>query len=131
MAPPPQDPDSELPLIPADSENNTPDAPAIRSAPLQDSRDKSDFGCLLLLAALFVGVFALPAIFLLGGAPLVIPLILVLLISVFTPLINPAERMPSKPKWIGRIIVFLALAALLGACGWWYFSSHPELTVRE
>lgn len=131
MPPLPQDPESELPPLPADSENNTPEAPATRAAPLKDSREKSDFGCLLLLAAAFAGVFALPAVFLLGGAPLVIPLILLLLISVFTPLINPAERMPSKPKWIGRIVVFLGLAALLGAGGWWYFSSHPEVIVRE
>ncbi|MES2705665.1 MAG: hypothetical protein V4726_03585 [Verrucomicrobiota bacterium] len=124
MPPSPQDP------FPADSENNTPDAPATRPAPLRDPQDKSDVGCLLMLLALFIGIFFLPAIFLLGGAPLVIPCVLMLLFAVVTPVLNPAERMAPRPKWIGRLVIFLTLSGFIIA-GWWYVYSHAAPVLRE
>lgn len=122
---PPQDP------TPADSENNTPDAPATRPAPLRDPQDKSDIGCLLMLLALFIGIFFLPAMFLLGGGPLVIPCLLLLIFAILTPVINPAERMARRPRWIGRVVIFLTLAGLVGAGCWWYFHTHGDIIIRE
>ena len=116
--------------LPADSENNTPDAPATRPAPLQDSRDKPDVGCILMLMAMFLGVFLTPAIFLLGGAPLVIPLLAVLIFAVLTPVLNPAERLPGKSKWIGRLLIFALLTALV-AGAWWYLMRHVPEPLRE
>lgn len=126
----PPSPPSPEDLPAADSENNTPDAPATRPAPLQ-REDKSDFGCLLFLLAGFIGIFFLPAIFLLGGAPFIIPLVFLLLFAVLTPVINPAERMPGRAKWIGRGIIFLGLALLLGAGAWWWFAHTGEAVLRE
>ena len=121
-------PDPEDPLS-ADAENNTPDAPPARPVPLQN-RERMDFGCLALLMAGFVGIFFLPAIFLLGGAPAIIPLITLLLVAVVTPLINPAERMSPKAKWIGRLATFLGLTALL-AGGWVAFFMREVPILRE
>jgi hypothetical protein len=127
--PPSESPDH---LPPADSENNTPEAPATRPAPLRATEDKSDFGCLLFLLAGFIGIFFLPAIFLLGGAPLIIPLVFLLLIAVMTPLINPTERMPGRrAKWTGRIIIFAGAATLLGVGAWWWFMHTGEAMLRE
>ena len=66
-------PDPKDPLS-ADAENNTPEAPPSRPGLLQD-RERMDVGCLFLMVVSFVGIFALPAIFLLGGAPAILPLL--------------------------------------------------------
>jgi|GEM_PF-4879764 len=76
-----------------------------------------DVGCLLLMVGGFFVLFALPAFFLLGGAPVIIPLILLLLVALVTPFINPAERQSDKARWIGRGITFFVLAMLLVG-GW-------------
>ena len=77
-----------------------------------------DTGCLLLLMAGFVGVFFLPAVFLLGGAPAIIPLITLLLVAMVTPFINPSEKMSAQAKWTGRLITFFGIALIL--VGAWY-----------
>lgn len=129
--PPPAQPPSPEDFTPADSENNTPEAPATRPAPLREREDKSDLGCLLFLLAGFIGIFFIPAIFLLGGAPLIIPLVFLMLFAVVTPVINPAEKMPGRAKWIGRTVIFLTFAALLAAGGWWWFIHTGEAVIRE
>lgn len=116
--------------IPADSENNTPDAPATRPAPLQDPRDKPNIGCILMLMALFLGVFLAPAAVLLGGAPLVIPLLAILIFTVLTPVLNPTERMGGKAKWTGRLLIFALLTALV-AIAWWYLMRQVPEPLRE
>jgi len=80
--------------------------------------ERMDTGCLMLMIAGFFVLFALPAFFLLGGAPLIIPLILLLLVAMITPLINPTERRPARARWTGRGITFFILALLL--VGVWY-----------
>ena len=102
----------DLPIS-ADTENNTAEAPPARPAPLVE-REKADMGCVALLMAAFVGVFFIPAVFLLGGAPVIIPLITLLLVAVITPVINPTERMAPKARWIGRAATFFGLSLLLG-----------------
>ena len=104
-------PDEVDPMA-AGNENNTPDAPPARLGPLA-SGERMDTGCLLLMVGGFFVLFALPTFFLLGGAPVVIPLILLLLVAMVTPLINPTERKADKERWIGRGITFLVLAVLL------------------
>lgn len=119
-------PDDVDPLS-ADAENNTPDSPPARPGPLKE-RERMDFGCLLLMMAGFVGVFALPAFFLLGGAPVIIPLITLLLVALVTPFINPTERFSPKARWTGRVLTFLVLSLLLGI-GWYltFMRGSPEL----
>ena len=101
----------------ADAENNSREAPPTRPGPLQE-RERMDTGCLLLLMAGFVGVFFLPAVFLLGGAPAIIPLITLLLVAMVTPFINPSEKMSAQAKWTGRFITFFGIALIL--VGAWY-----------
>ena len=112
-------------VCPPDGENNTPEAPAPRAAPL--AYEKSDIGCLIALGALFVLVFLLPAALLLGGAPLIVPGIVLFLMVLATPWINPAERMGPKVKWWGRVLTFLLLTGLLVAG---YFVLRHYLTQR-
>ena len=113
----------------ADAENNSQEAPLPRPGPLKD-RDRSDTGCLVLLMLGFVGVFFLPAIFLLGGAPAIIPLITLLLVAMITPIINPTERKPNRAKWTGRLITFFGLALILLA-GWFLIFMRDMPLLRE
>lgn len=121
--------DSKEDPLPSGDENNTPEAPPSRPAPLQD-REKMDVGCLLLLMAAFAGIFCLPALFLLGGAPAILPLLTLLLVALVTPFINPAERMEPRAKWTGRLLTFLGLALLLAA-GWYWFFQRAEPILLE
>ena len=89
-----------------------------------------DTGCLLLLTAGFVVVFFVPAVFLVGGAPAIIPLITLLLVAMVTPLINPTEKMAARAKWTGRLITFLGLALILVAAAWFIFMREGPL-LRE
>lgn len=109
-------PDDVDPLS-AEAENNTPEAPPSRPVPLQ-ARERMDMGCLLLMMAGFVGVFALPALVLLGGALLIIPCITLLLVALVTPFINPVEGRSPKARWTGRLLTFLGLSLLL-LVGWY------------
>ena len=111
-------PDDPADACPPDAENNTADAPAPRPAPLQGA-DKADAGCLILLGVTFIGVFLLPAALLLGGAPVIIPLITCLLLALAAPFLNPLERRSPRAKWWGRIITFLILAGLVVAAWIW------------
>jgi hypothetical protein len=111
-------PDDPADHCPPDSENNTPEAPAVRPAPLQ-STDKADVGCLITLFVMFIGVFLFPAVMFLGGAPLIVPLIVCLLLILVTPFVNPTERRSVSSKWWGRVITFLILAVLI--LGVWYW----------
>ena len=111
-------PDEPSDHCPPDAENNTTEAPALRPGPLQHA-DKADVGCLVMLFVMFIGVFLLPAVFLLGGAPIIIPLILCLLMVLATPFVNPMEGRSGRSIWIGRVITFLALAAIV--VGVWYW----------
>jgi len=113
----------------ADAENNSPEAPPARPGPLQE-RERMDTGCLLLLMAGFVVVFFVPAVFLVGGAPAIIPLITLLLVAMVTPLINPTEKMAARAKWTGRLITFLGLALILVAAAWFIFMREGPL-LRE
>ncbi len=105
-------PDDEMPVS-ADPESPPPE-PSSLPAPASTSEEPANAGCLALMLLGFAGVFLLPAVFLLGGAALVIPLIFLLLIVVVTPWINPTEKMAPKALWTGRLITFLGLSALLG-----------------
>lgn len=110
-------PDDPADACPPDAENNTAEAPAPRPAPLQGS-DKADIGCLIVLGALFVGVFLLiPAIWF--GGPFVIAVIGFLLLALATPFLNPLERWSSNAKWWGRVLTFLILAGLVAAAVLW------------
>jgi hypothetical protein len=117
----PSDPDQP------DSENNLPEAPAVRPAPLQQQTDKADAGCLVMLFVLFIAVFLFPAVLLLGGAPVIIPLILCLLMVLATPFMNPMERRSGPSKWWGRGITFLVLAgAVVAVWIWWWQRSRED-----
>ena len=78
----------------------------------------------------FVGVFFLPAIFLLGGAPAIIPLITLILVVMVTPFINPAERKPTRARWTGRVITFASLALIL-LIGWFVIFMRDVPLLRE
>ncbi len=108
------------------AEIEAPEDPAPRAQPLQHS-DKADVGCLILLFGGFVGIFLLPAMFLLGGAPLIVPLISILILLILTPLVNPAERMAGPAKWWGRVICFLVMAACIVALLFWLRSLGETL----
>lgn len=108
----------------ANAENNSREAPPARPGPLQD-RERMDTGCLLLMMAGFVGVFFIPAVFLLGGAPAILPLITLLLVAMVTPFINPCEKMSVRVKWTGRFMTFFGLALLLGIA--WYLIVMREV----
>ncbi|HEX2749632.1 MAG TPA: hypothetical protein VHM91_16600 [Verrucomicrobiales bacterium] len=112
-------PDDPSDHCPPDTENNTTEAPALRPGPLQHA-DKADTGCLVMLFVMFIGVFLLPAVFLLGGAPIIIPLILCLLMVLATPFVNPMEgRRSNRSVWTGRVVTFLVLAAIVVAAWYW------------
>lgn len=113
----------------ADAENNTPEARPPRPGALQE-REKFDTGCLVMLMAGFVGVFFIPAIFLLGGAPAIIPLITLMLIAMGTPFINPTEKMSLKARWIGRSITFSSIAVILVIAWYWTFMREMPM-LRE
>ena len=113
----------------ADSENNSPDAPPTRAGPLKD-RERMDTGCLLLMMLGFAGIFMVPAFFLLGGAPFIIPLIVMFLAALATPFINPTERMAPQARWTGRIVTFTVIAASLGV-GWYYIFMREAPVLRE
>ena len=113
----PDDPDA---AGPPDAENTSPGSPPRSPEPAPPDYNKPDVGCLVLVALSFIGVLAAPAVFFLGGAPLILPGLAVLLLAVLAPLVNPTERMTGRGRWIGRIVTFLVLAALVAA-GW--FSS--------
>jgi hypothetical protein len=95
-----------------ETENNLPEAPALRPAPLQSS-DKADKGCLVMLAFLFVGVFLFPAFFFLGGAIFIVPCLLCFLVAMLAPYINPMENRGTSPKWWGRIVSFVVMAGVI------------------
>jgi hypothetical protein len=116
----PSMPDDPADDCPPDAENNTPDAPAPRPAALQ--HDKPDVGCLIALGALFICIFLVPALALLGGAPLLVPVIMMFLLALATPWINPAERMSPRARWTGRVLTFLLLAGLVVAA--WFLLRH-------
>lgn len=111
-------PDEKEPSDPVDAGHDDRDPPPARPAPLQE-RERADMGCIIMIMAGFLGIFFVPAIALLGGAPLIIPLLFMLLVALVTPFINPADRMPTKARWIGRILTFVILTLLLVLA--WYF----------
>ena len=113
----------------ADAENNSREAPPARPGPLQE-RERMDTGCLILLMSGFVGVFFIPAVFLLGGAPAIIPLITLLLVAMVTPFINPSEKMSQQAKWTGRLITFFGLALIL-AVAWYVIFMRDAPLLRE
>jgi len=119
----------ENPPPPADGENNTPDAPPSRPAPLQD-RERMDTGCLFLMMGGFVGLFLLPAFFLLGGAPFIIPVLTLFLLVLVTPFINPTEKMADRPRWTGRLVTWLVLAVLM-AIGYYVLFMRAVPILRE
>ena len=112
-----------------DTENNTPEAPPTRIGPLKD-RERMDRGCLVLMMFGFVGIFMVPAFFLLGGAPVIIPLIVLFLTALATPFINPTERMPARARWTGRIVIFVVLGILLGIGAYYVFMREAPV-LRE
>ena len=112
-----------------DSENNTPDAPPTRAGPLKD-RERMDTGCLMLMMVGFVGIFMVPAFFLLGGAPVIIPLIVFFLTALLTPFINPTERMSSRARWTGRVVTFVVLGILIGIAAYHIFLREAPI-LRE
>ena len=123
----PDDPDA---ACPPDAENNTPDAPAPRPAPLQ--YDKADTGCLIGLGMIFFFIFfGVGAVFL-GLAPLLVPLLACFLVALATPWINPTERASPKVKWWGRVLTFLFLAGLI-VVAWLLLREHlgDRFTVDE
>jgi hypothetical protein len=120
-------PDESADPCPPDAENNTPEAPAPRPGPLQHS-DKADAGCLIALGAVFVMVFLLPAAFLLGGAPVIIPLVACFLLILAVPFINPLERKGGAAKWWGRGITFLLLAGAVAAACIWFLNSGKMMS---
>ena len=110
-------PDDPAAACPPNAEKNTSEAPGPRPAPLQGA-DKADLGCMIMLGAVFAGIFLfIPAIWF--GGPFVIVVIGVLLLALATPFLNPLERRASKAKWWGRVLTFLLLAGMvLAACVW-------------
>lgn len=113
----------------ADAENNTPEAPPARPLPLKE-RERMDTGCLLLMVAGFFGVFMLPAFFLLGGAPVILPLLTLLLVAVLTPFINPVEKWSPKAMWIGRGVTFGVIGLIL-LVGWYLVFMRAVPVLRE
>lgn len=95
-----------------DAENNLPDAPALRPAPLQSS-EKADKGCLVMLVFLFAGVFLFPAFFFLGGAIFIVPLLLCFLMAMLAPYVNPLENRGTSARWWGRVISFVITAGVI------------------
>jgi hypothetical protein len=112
-------PDDPSDLTSADAENNLPEAPAVRPAPLQS--DKADKGCLVSLVFLFVGVFLFPAFFFLGGAVFIVPCLLCFLIAMVSPYVNPLENRATSAKWWGRALTFVVMAGAVIAIWYWLF----------
>jgi hypothetical protein len=106
-----------------DSPNHSP-APADKGTPVHDTADK---GCLLMLFLLLIGVFLFPAIMLLGGSPVIVPIMTAFLLALATPFLNPAERMNDRAKWTGRILTWLGLVLLFaGAAVATYYFLFPR-----
>ncbi len=105
--------------MPDDADRPCADESSLEGAPPRRGplgpRERMDGGCLALMMLGFVGIFAMPAFFLLGGAPLIIPLITLFMLALVTPFLNPAERKSRRARWVGRLVVFLVLALSLGA----------------
>lgn len=89
-----------------------------------------DTGCLFLMMAGFVGLFFLPAFFLLGGAPFIIPVLTLFLLVLVTPFINPTEKMADRPRWTGRVVTWLVLALLMGI-GYYVLFMRAVPVLRE
>ena len=104
-------PSGDLPS--GDAPESHPAAPAAPAV-----HDKPDVGCLIFLFFGFVGIFLAPAILLLGGAPLILPLMFAFLYALATPFLNPAEKMAPRSRWKGRIITWLALCLLTAGAAW-------------
>ena len=111
------------------ADESSPEPAPLRMGPL-GQRERMDTGCLLLMMVGFVVVFAMPAFFLLGGAPLIIPLITLFMLALATPFLNPAERKSRRARWTGRLVVFLILALLLGVVCYGVFLRQAPL-LRE
>lgn len=79
---------------------------------LGSAPDRADHGCFVGVMLIMVAVFVGPTLLVLGAASLIPVILTVLLITVATPWINPAERASRKAKWIGRAITFCVLAGL-------------------
>lgn len=95
-----------------------------KGTPVHDTADK---GCLLMLFLLLIGVFLFPAILLLGGSPVIVPLMTAFLLALATPFLNPAERMNDRAKWTGRFLTWLGLVLLFaGAAVAAYFFLFPR-----
>lgn len=88
--------------------------------------DRSDRGCLVLLGFAFAAVFFAPVVMLLGGAPVIVPLLVLFLLAILTPMVNPAEGKSGKAKWIGRMVTFAVLAAAMAALAWVFFGGLME-----
>lgn len=77
--------------------------------------DKADTGCLVLLGVAFLGIFLLPAVVMLGGAPVVIPALFILLAAVLTLILNPVKRSRPRARRIAHALIFFLLCAVAGA----------------
>ncbi len=108
-------------------EREFPYSPANTPAPPGRDDQKSDTGCLIMLFVFFIGVFLFPAFFFLGGAPFIVPLIILFLVAIVSVPLNPLEHQAKKAKWMGRIVTFLILATLLGLAAWhWWFKGLDD-----
>lgn len=123
-------PEEPIDQCPPDPENETPGAPVSRPAPLSRV-DKADVGCLIFLGIGFVGVFLLPAAFLLGGAPVIVPLITCFLMVLATPFINPLERRSVSAKWWGRVITFSFLAGTIVVLWLWLYRMGDRMPTDD
>jgi hypothetical protein len=112
----------------ADGENNTPEAPPPRPAPLQD-RDKADMGCLMMMLGAFGALFFVVP-FLWFFPVIIIPALVLFLLVLVTPFINPTEKMADGPRWTGRLITWLVLA-LLAALGYYFLMMRAVPVLRE
>lgn len=97
--------------------------------PLQD-RDKADAGCLVMMLIGFGTIFFGVAFFFLGGAPFIIPVIVLFLLALVTPFINPTEKMGDRRKWTGRLVTFLVMALILAAASYYLFVGGTDI-LRE
>jgi quinol-cytochrome oxidoreductase complex cytochrome b subunit len=75
--------------------------------------DQADRGCMIFIMAFVLALPFIIAGFFLGGAILIMPLLVAFLMAIATPWVNPTEKKSPRAKWIGRGATWLLLVALL------------------